>query len=256
MPASWPNSGWPADSEPPPRRPVADRRPPGRPGGGPCGRQPREWQCEGDSWEGLGSRGQGSGARDWKSLRTASGGLCLRACRRNRLDDFLQIVGHLHRPDWQRPRVRTPRLPSTSSNCLLRRACDRRPWRSGSLSSMAGEDANDALVGRDDALLDQQLLGAGHAGRAGRLAAQSAGADLGLGVEDLLVAHLADHAAAPLQGPQALVQVDRAIDFDGAGDRRGPAMLAASISREVALDAVAVSGRPSFQRRPRRSTRS
>ena len=41
-----------------------------------------------------------------------------------------------------------------------------------------------------------QQLGAGDAGGAGRLAAEAAGADLGLGVEDLLVGHFAHHAVA------------------------------------------------------------
>ena len=77
--------------------------------------------------------------------------------------------------------------------------------------------------------VDQQL-GAGHAGGAGRLAAQAAGADLRLGVEDLLVGHFADHAVADVQRPQALVQIHRPIDFDGAGDRRGPLRAASSSS--------------------------
>ena len=63
-------------------------------------------------------------------------------------------------------------------------------------------------------------LRAGDAGGAGRLAAEAAGADLGLGVEDLLVGHLAHDAVAALERPQALGQVHRPVDFDGAGDRR------------------------------------
>ena len=79
-------------------------------------------------------------------------------------------------------------------------------------------------LGADDAFL-AQLARAGDAGRRGRLAAEAAGADLGLGVEDLLIGHFAHHAAAAVQGPQRLGQVHRTIDLDGAGDRRGPDLL-------------------------------
>ena len=65
---------------------------------------------------------------------------------------------------------------------------------------MAGEDADHPLVAADHAF-GNQLLDAGHAGGAGRLAAQAAGAHLGLGVEDLLVGHFADHAVAHTPAP-------------------------------------------------------
>ena len=55
------------------------------------------------------------------------------------------------------------------------------------LELMAGQDADDAIVGGDDAFLPQ-LARAGDAGGRGRFAAETAGADLGLGVEDLLIA--------------------------------------------------------------------
>ena len=119
----------------------------------------------------------------------------------------------------------------------------------GVLELMAGEDADDALVGADDALLAEQPR-AGDAGGAGRLAAEAAGADLGLGVEDFLVGHLAHHAVALFQRPQALAQVHRPVDLDGAGDRRGLAAelveLGVSSRRRCAM-----SGWPPFQRRPR-----
>ena len=71
------------------------------------------------------------------------------------------------------------------------------------LELVAGEDADDALARGDDAFLAEQLR-AGDAGGAGRFAAEAVGADLGLGVEDLLVGHFADDAVAPFERPQAL----------------------------------------------------
>ena len=53
-------------------------------------------------------------------------------------------------------------------------------------------------------------LGPRDAGRAGGLAAEPAGTHPGLGVHDLLVAHLADDAVAEVERPQALLQVHRA----------------------------------------------
>src|SRR6185437_7196988 len=89
---------------------------------------------------------------------------------------------------------------------------------------MAGQNADYALVGADHPFAAKNL-GAGHAGGAGRFAAQPAGADLRLGVQDLLVGRLADYAVADLERPQAFVQVHRTVDFNGAGDSRGPAFL-------------------------------
>ena len=115
--------------------------------------------------------------------------------------------------------MRTPRAAKHFVELLGRVIGDR---GGGVFQLMAGQNADDLLVGADDAF-GHELLDARHAGGAGRLAAEAAGADLGLGVEDFLVGHFADHAVAPLQGPQALGQVDRPVDFDGAGDGRGPA---------------------------------
>src|SRR5262249_15718648 len=86
---------------------------------------------------------------------------------------------------------------------------------------MSGENAHHALVSSDDAFRDEHSR-AGNAGRARRLAAQSTRADLRFGVENLLIIRLASHAVAYFERPQALVEIDRPIDFDGAGDRRGP----------------------------------
>src|SRR5205085_3652220 len=66
-----------------------------------------------------------------------------------------------------------------------------------------------------------------------------AGADFGLGVEDLLVSRLAGHAAAAIERPQRLGQVDRVVDLDGAGDRRGAQLLHLQAA-EVAVDHAAV----------------
>src|SRR4051794_6672954 len=86
---------------------------------------------------------------------------------------------------------------------------------------MAGEDAHDLLILADDTFRPQ-FARPGDAGRRRRLAAEAAGADLRLGVEHLLVARLADDAVHLLQRPQRLGQIYRQIDFDRAGDRRGP----------------------------------
>src|SRR5487761_1426911 len=69
---------------------------------------------------------------------------------------------------------------------------------------------------------ERSALAPRRAGGTGRFAAQAAGADLGFGVQNLLIVHLAHHALANIECPQALQQVDRPIDFDGAGDGRGP----------------------------------
>ena len=81
-----------------------------------------------------------------------------------------------------------------------------------------------------------QLAGAGDAGRRCRFAAEAAGADLGLGVEDFLIGHLAHHAAAAVQRPQRLGQIHRMIDLDGAGDGRGAQILLGVQSLIVAVD--------------------
>ena len=90
---------------------------------------------------------------------------------------------------------------------------------------MTREDAHHTLVAADHAL-GHELLRPGHARGARRLAPEAAGAHLRLGVENLLFRHLADHAITHLERPKALVEVHRAIDLDGAGDRVGPLLVA------------------------------
>ena len=75
-----------------------------------------------------------------------------------------------------------------------------------------------------------QFLAPGDAGGAGRLAAEAARADLGLGVEHLLVGHLADHAVAALQGPQAFGRFTGRLISMALAMRRRPAGCAASSS--------------------------
>ena len=75
----------------------------------------------------------------------------------------------------------------------------------GSFELMAGQDAHDPLV-RSDHALGHELLDAGHAGGAGRLAAHAAGAHLGLGIENFLVGHFPHYAVAPFSARMHLVR--------------------------------------------------
>ena len=90
------------------------------------------------------------------------------------------------------------------------------------LEQVAGEDADDALGGVDQAALDQ-FARAGDAGGAGGFAAEAPATDLGLGVENFLIGDALDHAAHQVEGPETFFQVDRAVDFDGAGQGFGAA---------------------------------
>src|SRR5439155_8092172 len=102
---------------------------------------------------------------------------------------------------------------------------------------MAGEDADDALVGADHALIAEQP-GASDAGGAGRLAAEAAGRDFGFGVKHFLVADLADDAIHFFESPQTFAEVDRTVDLDGAGDRRGLLLLLVELLVVLAGDAL------------------
>ena len=104
--------------------------------------------------------------------------------------------------------------------------------RVGVLQLVAGEDADDLLVGRDD-LLVEQLVQAGDAGGAGRLAAETVAGDHGAVFEDLVVGHFAHHAVHHLQRAQGLGQIDRPADLDGAGD--GVRVIVGFIHRGVEL---------------------
>src|SRR5579862_2332353 len=84
---------------------------------------------------------------------------------------------------------------------------------------MAGENANDAFIGSNNALL-AQLAAAGNAGGGSRFAAKPARADFGFGVENLLVSYFTNDAVADFQSAERFVEANGPIDLDGAGDRR------------------------------------
>src|SRR5260370_528278 len=65
----------------------------------------------------------------------------------------------------------------------------------GNVELVACQDAHDAFVCPDHPLLAQGA-GPGDAGRRSRLTAKAAGTDFGLGVQDVLIAHFANDAAA------------------------------------------------------------
>src|SRR5262249_17265294 len=108
---------------------------------------------------------------------------------------------------------------------------DSRGWI---LELMASQDANDPVAGGDDPFA-AEFLGAGDAGRGGRLTAQATPANLGLGIENLLVRNFPNGAAATLEGAQRVVQVHRMVDFDCAGDSGG-AYLFHLKALKIALD--------------------
>jgi hypothetical protein len=114
------------------------------------------------------------------------------------LDDLIQIILHLHRPVRER-RPADAALAEDAVEFFLVGGVVGDGGRRV-LQLMAGENADDPVARGDDALLTQQL-GAGDARGAGRFAAEAIGADLRLGVEHLLVGHLADDAVAPVEGP-------------------------------------------------------
>jgi len=106
----------------------------------------------------------------------------------------------------------------------------------GVLELVAREDADDAFIRADHALIAQQPS-AGDAGSAGRLAAKAAGGDLGLGVEHFLIADVAHDALHLFERPQALPQVDRPVDFDRTGNCRGFATELIQLGEVVVGDA-------------------
>ena len=95
------------------------------------------------------------------------------------------------------------------------------------------QNAHHSLIPTDHALR-HELFGTGHAGCARRFAAQAASSHLRLGIEDLLLAHFSHHAVAHLKGSKALIEIHRAIDLDGTGDRIGPFVLAVQLVVVVA----------------------
>ena len=119
-------------------------------------------------------------------------------CPLDRLDDLLQVVGHGDGAVGKGGACDAAAAQHLVELLAVGRVVGDRGG--GVLELMAGEDADHALVGPITPSATS-ALGAGHAGGAGRLAAQAAGAHLGLGVENLLVAHLADHARRTTPGP-------------------------------------------------------
>ena len=127
---------------------------------------------------------------------------------------------------------------------FLRVAAVVRHGRGRVLELMARQDADHAVGRRDHAFLAEEFR-PGHTRSAGRLAAETAGADLGFRVEDLLVGDLPHHAVAPLQSAEALFEVHRPVDLDGAGNRVGTAAFVVHLLEErVDLRAVRISAVP------------
>ena len=90
----------------------------------------------------------------------------------------------------------------------------------GVFELVAGEDADDAGIAIDDALLDEQA-GAGDGRGAGRFAAEAVTTDQGFVFENRGIVDLANDAVHHVQSAQGLGQVDGAADLDGAGDGVG-----------------------------------
>src|SRR5437588_2872712 len=136
----------------------------------------------------------------------------------DRLDDLVQVVGNLHGAVG----VRRPAHAALAEYLLEILLIGAVIGDGGSrvLELVTCQDANDAVATFDDPLLAQSF-GAGHAGGRSGLATETAGADLGLGVENLLIRRLAHDPAAALQGAQRLRQIHGPIDLDSTGDRRG-----------------------------------
>ena len=86
----------------------------------------------------------------------------------------------------------------------------------GVLERVAGEHQNHGLVGGDDAL-GAQFLQPGQGDGRGRLAAQSFGAELGLGDGDLRLGHVEAPAAGLLNDPRRLAPGGGIADANGGG---------------------------------------
>ena len=179
---------------------ARDRRRPARSAVVPCVRRPREWQCE-VAWRV--ESGSSGAVEQWHSMQVPLAVSHVLTVQLDRLDDFVEIVRHGHGAVGEGGAADAAAAEHFVELLLVGRMIGH--GGRGVFQLVAGEDADDALVGPDDAL-GHQLLHAGHAGRAGRFAAQPAGAHLGLGVEDFLVGDFADHAVAPFQGAEHLVR--------------------------------------------------
>src|SRR5262249_43550067 len=128
----------------------------------------------------------------------------------DRLDDFVQIVGHLHGAVGVSGAADAALAQHFFKRVLIGAVVSDRRRRIFQL--MARKYANDALVGADDALMSQ-LAAAGDARRRSGLTTQAAGTNLGLGVQNLLIRDLTNDALTTFQSAQRLVETDRPIDF-------------------------------------------
>lgn len=136
----------------------------------------------------------------------------------NRLNDLTKIIGHRDGPVREAGAADAAAAEDFVELVLVRRVIG--DGGGGVFELMAGEDADDPLVGADDALIAEEA-GTGDAGGAGGLTAEAAGGDFGFGVEHFLVRNLADDSLHVVQRPEALAEIHGAVDFDGAGDGRG-----------------------------------
>src|SRR5262249_16848259 len=107
----------------------------------------------------------------------------------NRPNNLLHVVAHLHGAVAERAAadvavgenlVEGLGIGAVVGDC-----------RGGILELMASEDTDDAVAWGDHAFAAKGA-GAGHAGRRCRLAAEAARSDLRLGIQDVLIADLAD----------------------------------------------------------------
>ena len=110
---------------------------------------------------------------------------------------------------------------------------------------MAGQDADDTVAGANDSL-SSEVFQAGDAGGRCGLAAEAAGSDLCFGVKNLLIGDGADDAIGQLHCSQCLKEIDRAIDLNGAGERRGFADGCVVFVDDVVLDRAAVPAQAVF----------
>ena len=108
---------------------------------------------------------------------------------------------------------------------------DMTPMVDGVFQLMTGQNTDDTITGGDDAF-GSQASRTGDACRAGRFTTETAGPDLRFGIQDFLIGDLPNDAIAGVQSSETLFQVDRTIDFNRAGNRRGFAMFVIHVGEE------------------------